>query len=146
MVAQAFAATTIRLESAPGTAVHCPNYSIRPSVRTGSAEGRDHPPILLGGSARQVFHRVIAWGDGWMPVRATPEDVKKGRATLDELAAAAGRDPKSIDVTVFGESSDPEAIQRFEASGANRVIVRLSTTLSDSALTELEQMAAQVLS
>ncbi len=105
-----------------------------------------HPPVLLGGSARQVFHRVIAWGDGWMPVRATPEDVKKGRATLDELAAAAGRDPKSIDVTVFGESSDPEAIQRFEASGANRVIVRLSTTLSDSALTELEQMAAQVLS
>ncbi len=106
---------------------------------------KPHPPVLLGGSARNVFKRVIAWGDGWMPVRATPEDIKQGRDTLDELATAAGRDPKAIDITVFGEGSDAEAIKRFEAAGADRVIVRLSTTLSDAALTELEQTAEQVL-
>ena len=43
-----------------------------------------------------MFKRVAAWGDGWMPVRVTPEQVKKGRATLDELAETAGRDPKAI--------------------------------------------------
>jgi len=105
-----------------------------------------HPPVLLGGSARHVFQRVVAWGDGWMPIRVTPEEVKMGRATLDALATAAGRDPSTIDITVFGQASDPESLQRFAESGASRVIVRLSTTLSNAALTELEQMAAQVLS
>jgi probable F420-dependent oxidoreductase len=104
-----------------------------------------HPPVLLGGSARNVFQRVVAWGDGWMPVRATPDDIEKGRASLDELATAAGRDPKSLDVTVFGEGSDRQAIQRFEGAGADRVIVRLPSTADESALTELERMAAAVL-
>jgi len=105
-----------------------------------------HPPVLLGGAARNVLQRVVAWGDGWLPIRVTPEEVKMGRATLDALAAAAGRDPSTIDITVFGQASDPETLQRFAEAGASRVIVRLSTTLSDAALTELERMAAQVLS
>ena len=105
-----------------------------------------HPPVLLGGSARNVFQRVVAWGDGWLPIRVTPEEVKMGRATLDALAAAAGRDPSTIDITVFGQASDRDTLQRFAEAGASRAIVRLSTTLSDAALTELEQMAAQVLS
>jgi probable F420-dependent oxidoreductase len=105
-----------------------------------------HPPILLGGVARNVFKRVIAWGDGWLPIGATPEHVKKGRATLNELAAAAGRDPNTIDVTVSGVPCDREAIQQLGASGANRVVIRLPSTVSQEALTDLEKMAAQVLS
>jgi probable F420-dependent oxidoreductase len=105
---------------------------------------KPHPPVLLGGSARHVFQRVVSWGDGWMPVRATPDDIEKGRTSLNELATAAGRDPNSLDVTVFGEESDREAIKRFEAAGADRVIVRLPSTADESALTELERMAAKV--
>jgi probable F420-dependent oxidoreductase len=104
-----------------------------------------HPPILLGGAARHVFQRVVAWGDGWMPIRLTPEEVKRGRTTLDELATAAGRDPSTIDITVFGQASDRDMLQRFAEAGASRAIVRLSTTVSDVALTELERMAVQVL-
>lgn len=106
---------------------------------------KPHPPVLLGGSARNVFQRVVAWGDGWLPVRATPDDIKKGRASLNELATAAGRDPESLDVTVFGEASDREAIKRFEDAGADRVIVRLPSTADESALTELERMATVVM-
>jgi probable F420-dependent oxidoreductase len=105
-----------------------------------------HPPVLLGGAARNIFKRTIAWGDGWLPIGSTPEDIKKGRATLDELAAAAGRDPSTIDVTVLGVPADPEAIKRFGASGASRVVTRLSSTVSEDALTELEQIAARVFS
>jgi probable F420-dependent oxidoreductase len=105
-----------------------------------------HPPILLGGAARHVFKRVVAWGDGWMPIRLTPEEVKRGRAALDALAMTAGRDPSTIDITVFGQAGDRDMLQRFAEAGASRAIVRLSTTSSDAALPELEQMAAQVLS
>ncbi len=55
-----------------------------------------HPPIFLGGSAQQVFKRIVEYGNGWMPTRSTPEIIKQGRAVLNELAVEAGRDPKSI--------------------------------------------------
>ena len=103
-----------------------------------------HPPVLLGGAARNVLKRTVAWGDGWLPIGSSPEDIKKGRHILDELAAAAGRDPRSIDVTVLGVPSDSAAIQHLVASGASRVVTRLSSTVSEEALTELEQIAARV--
>lgn len=106
---------------------------------------KPHPPVLLGGFARNVFKRVVAWGDGWMPNRVSPEQVRRGRATLDELAEAAGRDPRSIQVTVFGQPADPEAIQGFQDAGADRVIVRLPDTQDQGALDELERMAERVL-
>jgi probable F420-dependent oxidoreductase len=106
---------------------------------------KPHPPIFLGGSARNVLQRVVAWGDGWMPTRATPEDIKQARAALDELASAAGRHPASIEITVYGETCDREALKRFEEAGADRVIVRPQTTEGAAALSELERVAKQLL-
>ena len=88
---------------------------------------RPHPPVFLGGMARNVFKRVVAWGDGWMPNRVTPEQVKQGRAAIDELAEAAGRDPSSFQVSVFGQASDRDLVLRFEEAGADRVMIRLET-------------------
>ena len=36
---------------------------------------KPHPPVMLGGNAKNVFKRVVQWGDGWFPVGLTPEDV-----------------------------------------------------------------------
>ena len=104
-----------------------------------------HPPIFLGGDAANVFKRVVAWGDGWMPVRADVEKVKRGRATMDELAEAAGRDPRSIQVSVYGAPQDRDEIAKFEEAGANRAIVNLPSTLEGEGLAGLEQLAKKVL-
>jgi probable F420-dependent oxidoreductase len=106
---------------------------------------KPHPPVFLGGSARNVFKRVVAWGDGWMPTGVSPEQVKRGRAALDELAEAAGRNPRSIQISVFGQPADSEVIKGFEDAGADRVMVRLPNTRDQRALDELEQMAERVL-
>jgi probable F420-dependent oxidoreductase len=105
---------------------------------------KPHPPVLLGGTAANVFKRVAAWGDGWLPIRVTPDDVKRGRAILDELAQAAGRDPRSLEITVYGQDYDRGMLKRFEEAGASRMTVRLSTAVGSDALTELERMAAQL--
>jgi probable F420-dependent oxidoreductase len=34
-----------------------------------------HPPIFMGGASKNVFRRVVEWGDGWMPVRATVDAI-----------------------------------------------------------------------
>ena len=70
---------------------------------------------------------------------------RAGRATLDELADAAGRDPRSIQITVFGAPTDPDAIKEFEEAGAQRAIVALPDTRNEGALAELERMAERVL-
>ena len=103
------------------------------------------PPVILGGSARNVFRRIARWGDGWMPTAANPEQIAAGRAAIDELAEAAGRDPAAISITVFGAPADREVIARFAAAGANRVIIRLPDTTASAALDEIDRIAAAVL-
>lgn len=106
---------------------------------------KPHPPVILGGMAPNVLKRVVAWGDGWMPNRVTPEQIKQGRATLDELAETAGRDPASIHISVFGQPPDLDLLKRFVDAGAERVIVRLPTAAEKEALEELEKIAEKVL-
>jgi probable F420-dependent oxidoreductase len=106
---------------------------------------RPHPPVFLGGMARNVLKRVIAWGDGWIPNRVTPDQVKEGRATLDRLAEEAGRNPASIKIFVSGQPADPDLIKRYEDAGVEHVVVRVATAGEEEALAELERTAKAVL-
>ena len=105
---------------------------------------RPHPPVFLGGAATNVFKRVVNYGDGWMPVRATPDSVRAGRAALDELADAAGRDPNSIQILIYGASSRDE-IKQMEDAGANMATVRLVSTDPDKVMDGLEKLAEEML-
>ena len=66
--------------------------------------------MLLGGDARNVLERVVAWGDGWLPNRVTPDQLREKRATLDRLAKEAGRDPAAITISVHGQPADRDLI------------------------------------
>jgi probable F420-dependent oxidoreductase len=85
---------------------------------------KPHPPVLLGGHARNVLQRVVAWGDGWLPNRITPDELRESRAALDRLAKDAGRDPAAITISVHGQPANLDLIIRLHEAGANRVIVR----------------------
>ena len=106
---------------------------------------KPHPPVYLGRFAPNVFKRIVAWGEGWMPVRVTDEQVKMGRATLDELADAAGRDPKSIRLMVCNVAADRELIDRLEQAGADRVSVSLLPDAGGAAPSEMERIAEAVM-
>ncbi len=107
---------------------------------------KPHPPVILGGMARNVFKRVAAWGDGWLPNRVTPAQVEDGRAMLDTLAAASGRDPASLSISVYGQPAERDIVQSFLNAGANRVVVRPDyDTTEEEVGRELERMAEAVL-
>ena len=105
---------------------------------------KPYPPVFLGGAAANVFKRVVNYGDGWMPVRATPDGVRAGRAALDELSDAAGRDPKSIQILIYGASSREE-IKQMEDAGADMATVRLESTDPDKVMDGLEKLAEEML-
>jgi probable F420-dependent oxidoreductase len=107
---------------------------------------RPHPPVILGGHARSVLERVVEWGDGWLPNRATPEEVGAARKKLDTLARQAGRDPARISISVFGQPADRDLVRRFLDAGATRVIIRPETTTSETAMrAELTRIARAAL-
>jgi probable F420-dependent oxidoreductase len=105
-----------------------------------------HPPVFLGGIARNVFQRVVAYGDGWLPNFVTPEDIREGRRTLDRLAAEAGRDPGAIQVSPVAADADRDLVLRLHEAGADRVLVRPPVAGSEAeALAELEEIARRLI-
>jgi probable F420-dependent oxidoreductase len=107
---------------------------------------KPHPPVILGGGAKNVLQRIVAWGDGWLPNRITPDELRQSRATLDKLAREAGRDPSSITISVHGQPADRDLIRRLLDAGANRVIVRPATVKSEAEMgAELTRIAETVL-
>lgn len=117
-----------------------------PSVRSNPKPlQKPHPPVLLGGDARNVLERIVAWGDGWLPNRVTPDQLRDKRATLDRLAREAGRDPATITISVHGQPADRDLIERLHDAGATRVIVRPATTKSEPDMArELSRIADAV--
>ena len=107
---------------------------------------RPHPPVYLGGMARNVFRRVVEWGDGWMPNRVTPDDISAGREKMNRLASDAGRDPSSINISVFGQPADRDLVSALFDAGADRVMIRVETADQDATFAQLDQIAEAVLS
>ena len=109
---------------------------------------KPHPPVLLGGSAKNVFKRTVEWGDGWLPVSVSPKTIKAGRETLNELATEAGRDPASISVMAFGQPGQlrkKENLEGLEEAGAQHAIIWLNKFNEAEVIEELETLAAELL-
>jgi len=109
---------------------------------------KPHPPIFMGGTAKNVFQRVVEWGNGWMPVRCPIEKIKEGRSTLNHLAEKAGRDPKSIEVLAFGWPGgyrNRDEINELAKAGVDHCTIWLTQSETADAVKEIEQLAKAVL-
>ena len=105
-----------------------------------------HPPIIIGGMARNVLRRVISHADGWMPNRVTPAEVEDSRRRLDAMAAEVGRDPKAITISIFGQPADGDVVQSYLKAGADRVVVRPDHVANEYEMgKQLERMAEAVI-
>jgi probable F420-dependent oxidoreductase len=130
----------------PEAEFHGRYYDFPPVKSNPKPLQKPHPPVLLGGGATNVLQRVVAWGDGWLPNRVTPEKLRESRATLDRLARDASRDPAAITISVYGQPADRDLIRRLHDAGATRVVVRPATVKTEAEMaTELTRIADTVL-
>ena len=105
-----------------------------------------HPPIIIGGMARNVLRRIVSHADGWLPNRVTPAEVEDSRKRLDAMCAEVGRDPKSITISVYGQPADGGVVQSYLNAGADRVVVRPDHVVNEYEMgKQLERMAEAVL-
>jgi probable F420-dependent oxidoreductase len=130
----------------PEAEFHGKYYNFPPVRSYPKPAQKPHPPVILGGAAKNVLQRIVAWGDGWLPNRITPDGLRESRATLDRLAKEAGRDPSKITISVHGQPPDRDLVRRFLDAGATRVIIRPEPVMTEAEMgTQLERIADAVL-
>src|SRR5437773_1220600 len=79
---------------------------------------KPHPPILMGGDGPTTFDRVVEFADGWMPLARSGRNPAEKIGLLRQRAEKAGRDPKSISVTIFFAKPEKVALEGLRAAGA----------------------------
>ena len=124
---------------------HGDYYDFPPVYCYPKPASKPHPPLLLGTRMKASFRRIVDWGDGWIPIRVTPDDVRRGRATLDRLCDETGRDHASIEITIADCAPDPDTVRAYREAGADRVVVSIPEEPEKPSLAHLESFARDLL-
>ena len=77
----------------PAAEFHGKYYDFPPVKSFPKPLQKPHPPVLLGGGAKNVLHRVVAWGDGWLRIASRPELRRAARPSIGWRDA--GRDRRT---------------------------------------------------
>ena len=86
---------------------------------------------------------MVEFCDGWFPRgRAGADAILTQLEDLRTQAARAGRDPKTISVSVFGGKTDSSTLDRYRAAGIDRVVLPLPSEGRERVLPLLDQYAA----
>ncbi len=105
---------------------------------------KPHPPVLMGGDGPKTFDRVIEFCDGWIPIGYRIQGLPEKIVELRRRAEEAGRDPRSISVSIFGAKPDRAAVDSLEEIGVERVIFSLQPGERDAVLPKLDQYATVI--
>ncbi len=100
-----------------------------------------HPPIYLGGHGPKAIERVVRYCDGWMPLPTRSPKLLEEIALLRRRAEAAGRDPRSIAISLYGVGLDTAALRTYAAAGVDRAIFTLPSAARDVVLARLDRCA-----
>jgi probable F420-dependent oxidoreductase len=101
---------------------------------------KPHPPVLVGGGWPGAAQRAIEYGDGWMPINI-PGRLIRRIPEFWEAVKSAGRDPKTIELSIFGMGPDADEIAKFGEAGASRVVFMLPSEPAEKILPRLDSLA-----
>jgi probable F420-dependent oxidoreductase len=103
---------------------------------------KPHPPVLVGGDGAGTLDRVVEYGDGWMPILRPNQNPVEKIPALRERLQRAGRDPKSVPVSIFFAPPKKPALDALAAAGVQRAIFGLPSEPRDKVLPRLDAYAA----
>jgi probable F420-dependent oxidoreductase len=104
---------------------------------------KPHPPVIVGGAFRLAARRALRYGDGILPAApsagsGSPEEFMP---RWRQMAEEAGRDPRSLSVTLGGAPEDLDLLKRNRDLGIARMNVRLPPAKTDEILPLLDRWA-----
>jgi probable F420-dependent oxidoreductase len=113
-----------------------------------------HPPILIAGSGPNILKRVVALGQGWMPIFQVNWDdsmvgiqtnyhaLARDVAELARMTDDAGK-PKTM-ITAMGLPPTPEYVDNLSENGVERMMVNLSHESPEEAFEQLNIYADMI--
>ena len=104
---------------------------------------KPHPPVIVGGAFPYSARRAIRYGEGWIPqaARGGYSEIADMIPEFRKMATEAGRDPKSIEITVWFPKQDPDLMKRYEDLGVARVVFNLDSEKADTVLPVIDSLA-----
>ena len=61
---------------------------------------KPHPPVWIGGNGAPALKRAAAYGNGWMPLHQTPDEMATKVPVLHGAVESSGRHPKDVGVAL----------------------------------------------
>ncbi|NNL86695.1 MAG: LLM class F420-dependent oxidoreductase [Myxococcales bacterium] len=84
---------------------------------------RPHPPIHVGGAFPGAARRAIRYGDGWFPILGRdPEPMERIIPKFRAMAKEAGRDPKSLEISLFAPPQEEKELAALRDLGLDRAV------------------------
>ena len=106
---------------------------------------KPHPPIIMGGAGEKSLEFAAEVCDGWAPWVL---EWSKAKSAIDEIrrkAAAYGRDPDSLEISLFEKSiPDEKTIEDMEVAGIRRIILTVYGQSREKALPALDGVAKMI--
>jgi probable F420-dependent oxidoreductase len=101
-----------------------------------------HPPIIMGGGGEKSIECAAELCNGWAPWLLEWPKAKEAIAELKQQAAANGRDPNSLEISLFEKSiPDKKTIAEMETTGVKRIVLTIFGQNREEALPTLDLLA-----
>ena len=94
--------------------------------------------MIAAGAGPKLRAAVADYGDGWGPIQGR-NDILSELPALREVWAAAGRDPGSLQITVFGANPEPANLAALAQAGVNRAVLGLPVAGPDDVLRAMDR-------
>jgi probable F420-dependent oxidoreductase len=94
---------------------------------------KPYPPIHVGGAFPHGARRAIRYGDGWIPT-AGRFDIAEVLPKFRDMAREAGRDPGTIEISLFGLGENLDRVKRLADMGVSRVVPMFPPEKADTVL------------
>jgi alkanesulfonate monooxygenase SsuD/methylene tetrahydromethanopterin reductase-like flavin-dependent oxidoreductase (luciferase family) len=116
--------------------------SLEPSWQWPKPQQAGGPRVHLGGGVGpRLLGEVAAWADGWLPISARAS-LGSRLALMHAACERVGRDPASVEVSVFGAVTTREGLAALSESGVHRAVLTIWAPDRDGALRDLDTWTA----
>ncbi len=104
---------------------------------------KPHVPVIVGGAFPYSARRAIRYGEGWIPQagRGGTGEIADMIPEFRKMATEAGRDPNSIEITVWFPKQEPDLMKRYADLGVARVVFNLDSDKADKVLPVVDTLA-----
>jgi alkanesulfonate monooxygenase SsuD/methylene tetrahydromethanopterin reductase-like flavin-dependent oxidoreductase (luciferase family) len=96
---------------------------------------------VLGGESDHTLKRVVEYCDGWFPRTRAGFDPVEAKARLKRAAEAAGRDPRTLSITVFGAPNKAPVLESYAKAGIESALLAVPDGTRDEILAFLDKQA-----